>query len=175
MAQDDMTDRTTGEWARKVNTRIGHTAVAGYAGIALLFGTFGVWSATAPIEGAVIAPGVVAAAGENAVIRHLEGGIVDEILVGEGQRVHRGDALLRLQPVAARATVGRLVQRLSALKARQVRLQAERDGAEQPDFPSGIVSAPTGANNRTNSMPASAATGPKAKFSTSAGRHWKTC
>lgn len=140
MAHEETTARTAANWTRKVNTRINGTAVTGYAGIALLLGTFGVWSATAPIEGAVIAPGIVAAAGENISIRHLEGGIIDEIRVSEGGRVNAGDALLTLKPVAARATVSRLSQRLSALKAREMRLQAERDDKTQPEFPEGIVS-----------------------------------
>ena len=140
MAEDDKTNRLRGGWTSKVNTGLSGTVLAGYAGIALLLGTFGVWSATAPIEGAVIAPGVVAAAGENIAIRHLEGGIIDQILVSEGDRVRGGEALLTLKPIVAQTVVSRLSQRLSALKAREVRLQAERDGKTQPDFPEGVVS-----------------------------------
>lgn len=141
MEQRETDKSFAGRWSRKVDTRMGGTAVAGYAGIALLFGTIGVWSATAPIEGAVLAPGVVAAAGQNIAIRHLEGGIIRQIHVAEGDRVKRSDALMVLDSVAANAAVSRLAQRLSQLRARQVRLRAERDGAEALEFSGEAVSA----------------------------------
>lgn len=122
-------------WAKRVSTAMGGTALLGYAGIALLVGTFGVWSATAPIEGAVIAPGVVAAAGQNITIRHLEGGVVQQINVRQGDRIAKGESLMKIDPVAAQAQASRIEQRLFALKARQARLRAERDGLDKLVMP----------------------------------------
>ncbi len=122
-------------WARTVNTKMAGTALFGYTVIAMMFGTFGVWSATAPLEGAVIAPGFVAAAGQNITIRHLEGGVIQQINVREGDRVSRGETLMRIEPVAAQAQVSRIDQRINALKARQARLRAERDNSEHMEIP----------------------------------------
>jgi HlyD family secretion protein len=125
-------------WAARVNTAMGGTALLGYTCCALMLGTFGVWSATAPLEGAVIAPGVVAAAGQNIIIRHLEGGIVQSINVQQGDRVAEGETLMKIDPVVAQAQVSRLEQRFNALKARQARLRAERDGAAELVMPADL-------------------------------------
>src|SRR5690606_7984934 len=62
-------------WRSRIVTRTSRIAWAGYAAVAVLVLGFGVWAATAPISGAVVAPGVVAAAGQNILVQHLEGGI----------------------------------------------------------------------------------------------------
>ena len=62
----------------------------GLAVMFLIFGGFTAWSILAPIEGAVIAPGVVEVRGANKAVQHLEGGIVGEILVKEGELVSEG-------------------------------------------------------------------------------------
>src|SRR5688572_3214005 len=76
------------------------------AGMAILMGFFGgliMWSAYAPLSGAVIAGGAIAPEGATRVVQHLEGGIIDEILVEEGDRVAQGAPLIRLKDVRARA------------------------------------------------------------------------
>jgi hypothetical protein len=47
---------------------------------------FGVWGGTAPIAGAVVASGMFVATGQNKIIQHLEGGVIREIAVREGDR-----------------------------------------------------------------------------------------
>ena len=111
----------------------GAVVVVGFAG------GFAVWGATAPIEGAVIAPGVVAASGQNHTVQHLEGGIVEQVLVDEGDRVEAGQPLIRLDQTAASSSMGVLQKRLVALEARAARLRAERDGVEKLAFPPDVL------------------------------------
>ena len=75
---------------------------AGVFAIVLGLGGGGYWAATAQLDSAAVAPGVVVAAGQNKVIQHLEGGIIEEILVSEGQIVTAGQILV------SEATLGRL-------------------------------------------------------------------
>ena len=58
--------------------------------IIVTFFGFGLWAAIAPIGSAALAPGVVVAEGSQRVIQHLEGGIIRQILVDEGQKVKAG-------------------------------------------------------------------------------------
>ena len=104
------------------------TALAGYAAIALLIGGFGYWAASAPLAGAVITQGTIAATGGNILIQHREGGIIKQLLVHEGDRVREGQDLILLDRTAAEADLNRLTRQWIALKASAARLEAERDG-----------------------------------------------
>ena len=64
--------------------------------IAALFGGFGLWAAFAPLTSAAVAPGVVKVDSYRKTVQHLEGGIVSEILVHEGDAVVQGQPLVRL-------------------------------------------------------------------------------
>ena len=135
------TDQEEGErgtaWTRAVNRSSGSLVHAGYIAIAVLAGTFGVWAVTAPLSGAVIAPGVVAAAGQNVVIQHLEGGIVSDIAVKEGDRVSAGQPLLRLDDTLATVNLNRLEKQSAGLQAQILRLEAERDNRIEVLVPEG--------------------------------------
>ncbi len=130
-------------WHDGVRTGIGWPVLAGLATLALVFGGFGSWAAMAPLEGAVIAPGTVTAAGQNKVVQHLEGGVVREILVAEGQRVAAGGPVLVLDGTAPQSQVNRLRLQLAALQAIEARAVAERDGAEVIAFPAALLAADT--------------------------------
>ena len=112
---------------------------AGLALVALFFGVFGVWAAVAPLSTAAIAPGEVTVESKRKTVQHLEGGIVREILVRDGDVVDAGQVIVRLdrtQPQAMQALVdGRLLAALSL----EARLRAERDGAETLVFPDEIA------------------------------------
>ena len=75
----------------------------------------------------MLAQGYVVVDGRRKTVQHLEGGILRELLVREGDRVAAGQTLARLDPVRAQAQVGELEDRLLATRARIERLQAERD------------------------------------------------
>ncbi|AZO32049.1 MULTISPECIES: HlyD family type I secretion periplasmic adaptor subunit [unclassified Mesorhizobium] len=125
----------TYRWQRNVDTRTDRITLAGYASVSVFLLGFGFWSATAPIAGATIAPGVVAAAGQNVMIQHLEGGVVSSIKVREGDRVLRGQALIVLDPTVAQSQLNRVLKQWVAQKAEIARLEAERDGLEKIVLP----------------------------------------
>ncbi len=115
--------------------------VLGLGLVALLFVAFGGWAATSSLSSAVIAPGRVVVDSSVKKIQHPTGGIVKEIRVKEGDRVHAGDILLRLDDTQTRATLGIVHSQLIELTARKARLAAERDGADEITFPAGFEEA----------------------------------
>ncbi|RWA76414.1 HlyD family type I secretion periplasmic adaptor subunit [Mesorhizobium sp. M1C.F.Ca.ET.193.01.1.1] len=130
----------TYRWQRNVDTRTDRITLAGYASVSAFLLGFGFWGATAPIAGATIAPGVVAAAGQNVMIQHLEGGVVSTIKVREGDRVLRGQALIVLDPTVAQSQLNRVLKQWVAQKAEIARLEAERDGLEKIVLPRDVGS-----------------------------------
>ena len=106
--------------------------VAGCATILIAFGGFFGWAALAELDAAAIAPGVVIAASQRKTVQHLEGGIVAEILVRDGDRVQQGDVLVRMDPTFAGARLGQLETQLHLARARLFRLRAEAEGSREP-------------------------------------------
>jgi epimerase transport system membrane fusion protein len=101
----------------------------------LVFGVFGVWSALAPLDGAAFAPGVVTVKSYKKVVQHLEGGIVADILARDGDLVTAGQALLVLDDTQPKASLEIVNSQYVALKMREARLMAERDGLESVNYP----------------------------------------
>jgi HlyD family type I secretion membrane fusion protein len=101
----------------------------GFSVIAVTFGGFALWSVAAPIEGAVVAPGQIVVENSRKTIQHLEGGVVDEILVKEGDRVDAGQVIARLAGAIPKANLAMTDGQLTELYARRARLEAERDRA----------------------------------------------
>lgn len=118
-------------WEGRPRTDIRRVAFAGYAAMALLAGCFGYWAVSAPLSGAVITQGTISAAGGNILIQHPEGGIIQELLVHEGDRVQQARDLILLDRTAAQAELNRLTRQSIALKASASRLEAERDGLDR--------------------------------------------
>ena len=102
-------------------------------------GALGAWATLAPLTTAALANGYVKVAGERKTIQHLEGGIVREILVREGQMVTKGQVLLRLVDVTAKARLALLMVERDALLAEMGRLEAERDGRATPLFADTLI------------------------------------
>lgn len=96
--------------------------------ILIVFVGFGGWSATAPIAGAVIAPGKVKVLSNRKAVQHEEGGIVEAILVHDGDRVQTGDIVIRLDATRARNSHNLLVARRDHFLASIARLRAELRG-----------------------------------------------
>ncbi|ESY64839.1 hemolysin D [Mesorhizobium sp. LNHC232B00] len=79
----------------------------------------------------MITQGTISATGGNILIQHPEGGIIQELLVHEGDRVQQAQDLIVLDPTAARAELNRLTRQSIALRASAARLEAERDGLDR--------------------------------------------
>jgi len=109
-----------------------HVALIGWAIIAIFFGGFGTWAAVAPLNGAVVANGVVKVEGNRKSVQHLEGGIVKDLRVKEGDHVSAGDVLIVLDDSQARAEYAVLTQDFIVLRASEERLKAEL--ARQPEM-----------------------------------------
>lgn len=109
--------------------------VAGILIVAMTVMGFGVWGNMAPIAGAVVASGVFVATGQNKIIQHLEGGVIREIYVREGDIVEQGQVLVDLDETAPRAELRRLFLRRTRLTAMDARLQAEMREAGEITFP----------------------------------------
>lgn len=123
----------------QAKTNVDFWIYVGVAVIFLIFGVFGVWAALAHLTSAALAPGVIAVDSNWRTIQHLEGGIVAEILVREGDFVQEGDVLLRLDPTRSDASLSILDSQLVLAKATEARLIAERDGADLIDFPEELI------------------------------------
>lgn len=106
----------------------------GVAIVMLFFVIGGGWAATAPLSGAAIAGGMVSPESSRQTVQHLEGGIIREFRVREGDHVNANDVLLVLQSVSAQSEVGQLTARLRALAAQEARLEAERTGQKAIRF-----------------------------------------
>ncbi|MBO4334210.1 MAG: HlyD family type I secretion periplasmic adaptor subunit [Desulfovibrio sp.] len=109
--------------------------------VGFFFGIMGVWAAVGQISGAVVAPGKIKIESERKTVQHLEGGIVDEILVREGDEVTAGQTLIVLESVRVDADSSRVRKQLVALKATQVRLHAEKDLRDNLVWPESLLNA----------------------------------
>src|SRR5690349_21919224 len=106
-------------------------AAAGWITLAMFFGIFGTWSVLAPLNGAVVAPAVVKVEGNRKNVQHLDGGIVKQLNVKEGDHVKAGNVLVVLDDTAARANFEVLAQQYKVLRATEARLTAEFNGETQ--------------------------------------------
>jgi HlyD family secretion protein len=120
---------------RPIATGWQRPALLGFLIIFLAFGVMGGWAAVAEIDGAVVAPGYVAIETSSKLVSHLEGGIIGEILVKEGQRVEQGQIVLRLSDIQAKATLDTYRDQLLAALAFEARLMAERDERQTIELP----------------------------------------
>ncbi|MCB2081855.1 MAG: HlyD family type I secretion periplasmic adaptor subunit [Rickettsiales bacterium] len=104
-----------------------------------VFVFIGGMSAVAPIDTAAVAHGRVVLEKNRKVIQHLEGGIVSEILVREGDEVLAGQSLVRLNDISAKARLDILTSQLRVARATEGRLLAERDNQAAISFHQGLM------------------------------------
>jgi HlyD family secretion protein len=112
--------------------------LAGAGALLVAAAAFGTWAALAPLSGAVIAPGVLAMETYRKPVAHLEGGILRETLVRDGDPVRTGQVLLRLDATLADATRDGLAAQRDALLALDARLTAERNGERVLKVPASL-------------------------------------
>ncbi|MGI3183974.1 HlyD family type I secretion periplasmic adaptor subunit [Nioella aestuarii] len=113
----------------------------GVLALVALVGGFGAWATLSNIAGAVVASGQIEVDRNRQAVQHPEGGVVLSLDVIEGQRVAEGDVLMRLDPSDLRSGLSVANAQLNEWRARQARLEAERDLATEISFPADLLEA----------------------------------
>ena len=116
----------------------------GLIALLVLVGGFGTWAVMAQITGAVIASGQIEVDRNRQVIQHPDGGVVDVILVQEGDAVVKGDTLIRLDASLLKSELAVVEGQLFEIIARRGRLEAERDGETALTFDPLLSDVPQG-------------------------------
>lgn len=102
--------------------------------ILLFFGIFGAWAVFAPMNAAVMAPGQITNTSKKQVVQHLEGGIIEDIYIRDGDRVTKGDGIIKIHDTGAKVHNNIINEQLMVLKVTEFRLLAERKGNDDVDF-----------------------------------------
>ena len=113
--------------------------LAGVCVAALTFGGLGTWAASADLASAVLAPGTFVVEGDRKLVQHLEGGVVSQLFVKDGDSVEAGQLLLSLDATQVRASLGVLRANLDAALAERARLVAEREEKAAIVFPDALI------------------------------------
>ena len=107
----------------------------GGVSVAVLMGIVFGWGTLSEISGAVIAPGKLVVDSNVKKVQHPTGGVVGTLNVKDGDRVKKGDVVVRLDETQARTSLAIVTKALDEMEARQARLEAERDGADKVTYP----------------------------------------
>jgi HlyD family type I secretion membrane fusion protein len=119
------------DWRRVI--LLGHIVLAGSLGVFLF------WAVAARLDGAAVAPGIVSVETNRKTVQHLEGGIIRDLLVRDGDVVQAGQTLVRLDPTKA-DSAGELYRNQLAIQlAQEARLAAERDMQDAVNFPKEVT------------------------------------
>lgn len=113
----------------------------GWLIVLLGVGGFFLWASFAPLDQGVPVSGTVTVASNRKAIQHQTGGIVDEILVKEGDTVKAGQPLVRMNDVQAKSQAEMTRVQYFTARAAEARLTAERDGKKDVTFPSDLDNA----------------------------------
>ncbi|MFD0916522.1 HlyD family type I secretion periplasmic adaptor subunit [Pseudahrensia aquimaris] len=127
------------EWFAEVPRSIVKHSLLGFALLCSCVGGFSAWAFTAPLAAAVIAQGSFVATGQNKIVQHLEGGIIKEILISEGDHVLVGQPIIQLDETAAAARERELSLRRARLEATNAKLMAEEQGKDRIEWPPYIL------------------------------------
>jgi len=114
----------------------------GLLSVAVFLGGFAAWGALVPLAGGAVASGVVSPEGSRRTVQHLEGGVIGDILVKDGDLVAAGRPLMTLSQAQPLANVNMLRNRRHALMAIQARLVAEQLQVSVVVFPERLVADP---------------------------------
>jgi len=122
-----------------INTNPKRYVIGGIAVIIFFFGGLLAWAMFLPFYGAVIAPGIVKVSGNKKIVQHLEGGIVDKVFVKEGDKVKKGQVLIRLKSEKINAQIDLLQGKLDFKLAERARLKAESLMKEKIRWPEELL------------------------------------
>lgn len=112
----------------------------GLALVALFLMGFALWASILPLAGGAVASGVISPDGSRKTVQHLEGGIIRELRVRDGDMVTAGQALLVLEDVQPKAAHDVLREQQRTQLITRVRLEAEKEEASQLVFPKELLS-----------------------------------
>lgn len=120
---------------KKPGDRVWFAMLTGVLALVALVGGIGYWSVTAQLAGAVVAPGIIKVESNRQVIQHPEGGVVGKILAKDGDRVEKGDTLVKFDSTRLQLELNVVQGQLHEIAARKARLEAERDQNQEIAFP----------------------------------------
>jgi membrane fusion protein, adhesin transport system len=101
--------------------------------------SFTVWASVFEIDEVAVGQGKVTPSSKGQLVQSLEGGILSELMVREGDIVESGQTIATLDPALARSTVEEADARIKALTATATRLGAETSGATSITFPADVL------------------------------------
>ncbi len=120
---------------KSTETSAPDAAAAGVARIGVWFlllglGGFFLWAGLAPLDRGVVGSGTVVVAGERKTVQSRSGGIIDRILVREGDQVQQGQVVVQLNIVQAQSQLDVALGQWISARAVEERLMAERMNSE---------------------------------------------
>lgn len=124
---------------RALKSSVRGPALIGVLLIGVFFVGFGVWATVVPLAGGAIAPGIIGPDGSRRTVQHLEGGIIRELHVRDGDVVEKGQPLLVLESVQPKASHDLHLKQQRSLRITMARLDAERLGNEKIVFPPDLL------------------------------------
>lgn len=130
--------RKIGQWDKggiEVQATLRAPILAGSLIVAVLVVGLIAWMAIFQISGAVLVPGVVRVQNNSKAVQRLDGGIVREILVHEGQLVREGQVVMRFDNTQSESTVAVYQASADNAMAQIARFQAQMTGAPSISFP----------------------------------------
>jgi HlyD family secretion protein len=107
----------------------------GVIGLIVVVGGIGGWAVTTEISGALIAPGSIVVDSDVKKVQHPTGGVIGALNVRDGDSVHAGDVVVRLDETMLRANLSIVSNGLDELIARAARLTSERDSLDEVRMP----------------------------------------
>ena len=113
--------------------------VAGWIILVVFFAGFGGWTIMAPLNGAVVGEAMVKVEGNRKSVQHLDGGVVKELRVKDGDRVKEGDILVVLDDTQLRAEFDIFSQQYAMFRAIEARLTAELANSDAITFPAELA------------------------------------
>lgn len=139
MHDQDGAARAVQPVASKVNINHGRPSRLGWMISLLGFGGFMVWASLAPLDRGVAASGQVVVTGNRKVVQNLSAGMVEAVLVKDGDEVRSGAVLVRLDPTTANAQYEVARSQWLSAKAAEARLLADSQGKSQISFPEELL------------------------------------
>ena len=119
------------DWKQSVAKDTSSIAYKGYIVFAVTLGVFMIWALFFPIAGAVVSEGKVLPYGQNKLLQHPTGGVIEKIVARDGSILEKGELVATIQPETAVADLSQLSASRDLLMAQKSRLMASKSGGSQ--------------------------------------------